>query len=100
SWRIVQLPYGFAASAASLDGREGSPGQEPSCPARPTPGVRRRRLAYTSTPFRGLDVLLDVFPRIRAACPDTELDVFSSMRVYGMAEEDDRRQFRALYRKA
>jgi glycosyltransferase involved in cell wall biosynthesis len=90
-WRIAQHPYGFAASAAGLDGGRST---------RPVPDARRRTLAYTSTPFRGLDVLLDLFPRIRAACPDAELEVFSSMRVYGMAEEDDRRQFRALYRKA
>ena len=34
-------------------------------------------MAYASTPFRGLDVLLDLFPRIRAACPDAELDVWA-----------------------
>jgi hypothetical protein len=63
-------------------------------------GARPRRLAYASTPFRGLDVLLDVFPRIRAACPDAELEVFSSMQVYGLSEADDRNQYGALYRKA
>ena len=57
-------------------------------------------MAYASTPFRGLDVLLDLFPRIRAACPDAELEVFSSMRVYGMSEAEDQKTFEALYRKA
>ena len=61
---------------------------------------RGRRLAYASTPFRGLDVLLDLFPRIRHACPDAELDVYSSMQVYGMSASDDARQFDAIYRKA
>ncbi|HVC21296.1 MAG TPA: glycosyltransferase [Vicinamibacterales bacterium] len=88
AWRIVRTGLGTAASAMAD-------------PARPTDAApRQRRLAYASTPFRGLDVLLDLFPRIRAACPDARLDVFSSMRVYGMAEADDRKQFRKLYRKA
>ena len=54
AWQILRTALGSAASAA-----------EP--PMRP--GDRPRRLAYASTPFRGLDVLLDVFPRIRATCP-------------------------------
>jgi len=39
-------------------------------------------LFYTSTPFRGLDVLLDCFPRIRQSVPDVRLRIFSSMQVY------------------
>jgi glycosyltransferase involved in cell wall biosynthesis len=52
-------------------------------------------LAYTSTPFRGLDVLLDVFLRIRQAVPGTCLKVFSSMKVYQVPAEQD--QFQHLY---
>jgi glycosyltransferase involved in cell wall biosynthesis len=39
------------------------------------------KLIYTSTPFRGLDVLLDVFELIDR--DDIELDVYSSTMVYG-----------------
>ncbi len=85
----------FSARASAWPDR---PSIRPCGPA--APARRPARLAYASTPFRGLDVLLDLFPRIRAAVPEAELDVFSSMRVYGMAESDDRKQFRALYRKA
>ena len=46
-------------------------------------------LCYTSTPFRGLDVLLEAFPRIRAAIPGTTLKVYSSMNVYGIPAEQD-----------
>ena len=87
AWQIVRTRLGSAASAADSA-------------TLPPAGARRRKLAYASTPFRGLDTLLDVFPKIRAACPDAELDVFSSMRVYGMSEEDDRRTYGALYAKA
>jgi glycosyltransferase involved in cell wall biosynthesis len=52
-------------------------------------------LCYTSTPFRGLDVLLEAFPRIRAAIPGTTLKVYSSMGVYGFAPEND--QYAPLY---
>lgn len=60
---------------------------------RPWPPV----LAYTSTPFRGLDVLLDAFPRIRAAVPGTTLKVFSSMGVYQVAKDKD--QYAGLYER-
>jgi glycosyltransferase involved in cell wall biosynthesis len=54
-------------------------------------------LVYTSTPFRGLDVLLTSFPKIRSAIPDARLRVFSSMAIYHVPADQD--QFRALYTK-
>ena len=53
-------------------------------------------LFYTSTPFRGLDVLLQAFPLIRAAIPGTRLRVFSSMGVYQIRPEED--EYQNLYR--
>lgn len=55
-------------------------------------------LAYTSTPFRGLDVLLNVFPSIRARRQGIRLRVFSSMQVYHDPSGAD--PFEALYAKA
>lgn len=52
-------------------------------------------LAYTSTPFRGLDVLLDSFPTIRSAVPGVRLQVFSSLAPYRVAATAD--PYRALY---
>ncbi|MGF1623249.1 MAG: glycosyltransferase [Alphaproteobacteria bacterium] len=44
-------------------------------------------LAYTSTPFRGLHVLLHAMPAIRAAEPTTALKVYSSMSLYHSADD-------------
>lgn len=52
-------------------------------------------LYYASTPYRGLDVLLSAFPRIREAVPGTELKIFSSMNVYLISSEMD--QYKDLY---
>jgi glycosyltransferase involved in cell wall biosynthesis/tetratricopeptide (TPR) repeat protein len=94
--QILRTTLGTAASAPWP-----TAGASPSgCRAPSAPRRRRPRLVYASTPFRGLDVLLDVFPRIRAACPDAELEVCSSMSVYGVPADEDRRQFATLYRKA
>ena len=81
-WRCLRTRLGFAPDF----------GGAPS-----TDSPRARRLVYTSTPFRGLDLLLSWFPAIREACPDAELRVCSSMRVYGVGEQEDRAQFGRLY---
>ncbi|MDR3517551.1 MAG: glycosyltransferase family 4 protein [Azospirillaceae bacterium] len=52
-------------------------------------------LAYTSTPYRGLDLLLACFPAIRAAIPGTRLAVYSSMATYFDATAND--PFAELY---
>ena len=46
-------------------------------------------LVYTSTPFRGLMMLLNAFPLIRAAIPGCRLRVFSSMGVYHIAADKE-----------
>lgn len=59
-----------------------------------------KKLVYTSTPFRGLDVLLDLFPRIRERVPDVELDIYSSMSVYQVESAVDKALYGPLYKKA
>ena len=56
-------------------------------------------LAYTSTPYRGLELLLQAFPRIRAAVPGVTLQVFSGMRLYGVAEAEEKERFGELYER-
>lgn len=53
-------------------------------------------LVYTSTPFRGLLMLLVSFPRIRAAIPECRLRVFSSLAVYQVAP-DREELYQVLY---
>jgi glycosyltransferase involved in cell wall biosynthesis len=52
-------------------------------------------LIYSSTPFRGLDVLLRSFPLIRATVPECEAKIYSSMLVYQVPPEKD--SYHALY---
>ena len=56
-----------------------------------------RTLVYSSTPFRGLDILLDAFPHIRHAHADVELAVYSSLQVYNSAGADP---YQSLYDRA
>ena len=53
--------------------------------------------AYTSTPFRGLDILLDVFERLHQQIPGARLEVYSSMGIYFAQENED--PYRALYER-
>jgi glycosyltransferase involved in cell wall biosynthesis len=52
-------------------------------------------LAYTSIPYRGLDLLLTAFPAMRKHIPDLRLRVFSSMAVYQASAPAD--EFGVLY---
>ena len=56
----------------------------------------KMRLVYTSTPFRGLDVLLEAFEMLSRS--DAELHIYSGMTLYGRPEEDAR--FAGLYARA
>lgn len=84
--RMTVMPNGVAPAFAALC----APGA-----ARRDAGPAAPVLAYTSTPFRGLDVLLHAFPQIRAAFPEARLKVFSSLAVYQVPAEQD--QFGFLY---
>ena len=58
--------------------------------------VRPLRLTYTSTPYRGVHLLLDLLPAFRAANPGAMLDIYSSMAVY-MGQEESK--FAGLYER-
>lgn len=46
------------------------------------------RLIYTSTPHRGLELLVPVFVELAKRYPEIELDVFSSFGIYGWEQRD------------
>ncbi len=85
--RVMRNAVGpaFASLAASDKWR-------PQCKPRPP------LLAYTSTPFRGLELLLGMFAELRAAVPSMLLKIYSSMQVYQMSSEQDQQQYGDLYR--
>lgn len=53
------------------------------------------RLVYTSTPQRGLELLIPVFEKLAETHKNIHLDVFSSFKIYGWDEAD--KQFEPLY---
>lgn len=52
-------------------------------------------LVYTSTPQRGLDILVSVFQYLADKYDDIHLDVFSSFKIYGWEDAD--KQYEPLY---
>ena len=54
-------------------------------------------LAYTSTPFRGLNLLIQMFPAIKNVSKDVKLKVFSSLGVYHIPKETDEKSYGTLY---
>ncbi len=61
--------------------------------------VHPPRLFYTSAPNRGLDRLLDFWPRVQAALP-CELHLYASFKTWGMSPEKDQEAGGALYARA
>ncbi len=57
----------------------------------------RNKLIYINTPFRGLDVLVKLFPLLRQAAPDLELHLYTGMSLYGAQFAEWEEQLRRLY---
>lgn len=55
------------------------------------------RLIYTSTPHRGLAILVPVFVELAKSNPDIELDVFSSFGIYGPSWEQRNAPYEGLF---
>ncbi|MEK6936678.1 MAG: glycosyltransferase family 4 protein [Nanoarchaeota archaeon] len=62
-------------------------------------GIKKEwSMAYTSTPFRGLNLLPEIFEKARKIRPDAALSVFSSMKIY-QANMQAEKEFEWLYNK-
>lgn len=60
---------------------------------------KKIHLIYTSTPWRGLDVLLDAFEILNR--DDVELDIYSSTIIYGTKFHDENeKKYKALFHRA
>ncbi len=56
-------------------------------------------LAYTSTPYRGLNLLIELYPKIQKQIKDCRLNVFSDMKVYGQDDQTDQNKYGDLYQQ-
>jgi glycosyltransferase involved in cell wall biosynthesis len=60
----------------------------------------RIRLAYTSTPWRGLAIFIKAIDILNKTRDDFKVDIFSSTKIYGDAfEESEKGKFDALFEK-
>lgn len=48
---------------------------------------QRKRLIYSSTPYRGLSHFLRYYPLLKAKHPDLEAHIFSSYQIYGQSDD-------------
>lgn len=66
---------------------------------KPRPKGEKIKLIYTSTPWRGLDILLDSFSLLKR--DDVELHVYSSTKIYGSEfERQEEDTYAPLFKKA
>lgn len=61
---------------------------------------RKKQIVYASTPFRGLDILLKIFPKIKEKVPDASCAILSGMQTYGVSDDQDQKEYGELYTQA
>lgn len=91
-YQRYQLVHGLPYDQSSLILESGIVPAPETCFDKPDDKIR---LVYTSTPQRGLDILVHVFKQLAEHHPDIHLDVFSSFKIYGWEDAD--KQFEPLY---
>jgi glycosyltransferase involved in cell wall biosynthesis len=89
-----QLVNGFPYSEKSIVIEHGVEPSPISCLDKPKDKIR---LVYTSTPQRGLELLVPVFEHLAKKHPEIHLDVFSSFKIYGWEGADT--AFEPIYEK-
>lgn len=58
---------------------------------------RQPGIVYSSTPFRGLNHLITMIPKIQQSFPELSVEVCSGMGVYGASREEDENTYGRLY---
>jgi glycosyltransferase involved in cell wall biosynthesis len=61
---------------------------------------RAKSLVYASTPYRGLNYLVDYWPEIKSQVPDAKALIMSGMQIYGLNLQEDQKQYGDIYRRA
>ena len=56
----------------------------------------KNQFYYSSTPFRGLEILIELFPKIKEKVPDATLKICSSLEVYNIKDDT---KYKYLYDK-
>lgn len=94
NWQMqrYQLIHGLPFDDKSIVLESGIEPAPDSCIVKPKDKIR---LVYTSTPQRGLEILIPVFKFLAEKHPEIHLDVFSSFKIYGWDDAD--KQFEPLY---
>ena len=94
NWQMqrYQLIHGLRHDDKSIVLESGIEPAPQSCLEKPKDKIR---LVYTSTPQRGLEILVPVFEKLCEIHSDIHLDVFSSFKIYGWDDAD--KQFEPLY---
>jgi glycosyltransferase involved in cell wall biosynthesis len=95
NWQMqrYQLFHGIPHDSKSVVLESGIEPASMSCLDKPKDGPIR--IVYTSTPQRGLELLIPVFDKLSEMYDDIHLDVFSSFKIYGWDEAD--KQFEPMY---
>ncbi len=94
NWQMqrYQLVHGLPQNMKSIVLESGIEPAPQSCLEKEKDKIR---IVYTSTPQRGLELLLPVFEHLAKDNPNIHLDVFSSFKIYGWDDAD--KQFEPLY---
>ena len=99
AWQLedYRRRYGLPAGRTTILRNAMSPAFATLPPREDSAPAAAPLFAYTSTPYRGLDLLLDAWPAIQAGLPGAGLKVFSSMSVYQVKGPED--AYSALYER-
>ncbi|EKD42597.1 MAG: hypothetical protein ACD_73C00088G0004 [uncultured bacterium] len=66
----------------------------------PSLSDRKKQIVYASTPYRGLEYLVNYWPVIKEKVPEATCAVMSGMQIYGVDDSSDYKEYGTLYERA